>query len=75
MPHRMSKEGEVYLDYKIGLPQHLFWSMRTRNLRLTARAIFLEWRRNQVVETEVVEADPLIISVSLLRMADYVFDC
>lgn len=71
----MSKEGEVYLDYKIGLPQHLFWSMRTRNLRLTARAIFLEWRRNQVVETEVVEADPLIISVSLLQMADYVFDC
>ncbi|KIO25841.1 hypothetical protein M407DRAFT_24798 [Tulasnella calospora MUT 4182] len=75
MHHRMSKEGEVYLDYKIGLPQHLFWTMRTRNLRLTARAIFLEWRRNQVVETEVIEADPMIISVSLLRMADYVLDC
>ncbi|KAG8933036.1 hypothetical protein FRC01_011256 [Tulasnella sp. 417] len=75
MHHRMSKEGEVHLDYKIGLPQHLFWTMRTRNLRLTARAIFLEWRRNQVVETEVIEADPMIISVSLLRMADYVLDC
>lgn len=65
------KEGYgVEVSYKIGLPQELFYVMRTRHIRLTARAIFLGWEGGSVVSTEVVEADPILVSVSHLRMAD-----
>lgn len=60
----------VEVSYKIGLPQELFYVMRTRHIRLNARAIFLGWERGVVESTEVVEANPITVSVSHLRMSD-----
>ncbi|KAG8892799.1 hypothetical protein FRB99_002426 [Tulasnella sp. 403] len=63
--------GSVRMAFKVGLPQELFRIMRTRHLRLSARAIFLGWKGGVVTSTEVVEADPATISVSVLRMHEY----
>lgn len=63
--------GAIRLAYRIEVPQELFWAMRTRSLRITCRAIFLEWQGQTVVSTEVVEADPVCVTVSHLQMRDY----
>ncbi|KAG8854422.1 hypothetical protein FRB96_007484 [Tulasnella sp. 330] len=59
------------IGYKIGIPQELFRSMNTRSIRITCRAIFTEWKDNAVVSAEVVEADPVCVTVSQLQMRDY----
>ncbi|KAG8983936.1 hypothetical protein FRB93_006884 [Tulasnella sp. JGI-2019a] len=61
----------IRIGYKIGLPQELFRSMNTRSIRVTCRAIFTEWRDRAVVSAEVLEADPVCITVSHLQMRDY----
>lgn len=61
----------IRVGYKVEIPQELFWAMRTRSLRITARAIFTEWRGRTVVSAEVVEADPVCVTVSHLQMRDY----
>lgn len=64
--------SSVEMAYKVDLPQELFAAMKTRCLRLTARAIFLEWKDHMVLSTEVAEAEPICVSASHLRMEDFV---
>lgn len=62
--------GAIRSTYRVGIPEYLFRKMRTRLLRVSGRAVYVGVRRSVVYATEVIEADPIIVTMSHLRMME-----
>lgn len=71
-PRQTGADGAIHYEFTIGIPTHLFSVIRTRQLLLSAKAVFVELRQGYhdgIWGTEIVDAYPSTISVSYLSLA------